>query len=202
MGQQNSKKSSNLVPTEKLFKLSYTVFNNKKIEKQVDVKEIDLSHLLINYNSNINVVMQFLYQKLKFNGYNDLNYINVDFGYLSIDTILTDINKLGFPISNNETIKDISFIKNCYKPSLKYIYHFLNKGSILLALIILDAPFIKECLKISSLENFKDFATDAVIIVGYNEHSFFIKTNWFEDTICVENCFIDNIKEIWDTELN
>jgi len=202
MGQNSSKtfNDEHFIPSERLFKLSYTVYKSTS-KYDNEVQTVNLSNLLDEYhnNSNIGVFMQFFYQKFKFNGYN-LKPINFDFGYRSIHDIIMDISNNGFPVSNNEFFKDIKIIKSCYKPSLDTIYNFLNQGKLLLAMIILDTDFITECLKLTQ-ENLKDIATDAVVIVGYDKFNFYIKTNWFKFIVKVENKYINNIKEIWDIDI-
>jgi hypothetical protein len=113
---------------------------------------------------------------------------------------LHQINTKGFPVINNEFIKDIKLTRQCYKPDLNVIYSFLNQGKALLAMVILEPQFITECLKLSS-ENLKDIATDAVIVVGYDRLNFYIKTNWFDFVVKVENRFIDNFKEFWNVSI-
>jgi len=199
MGQTPSKtfNDEHFIPTERLFKLSYTTKTPSKIVTE-KLEAINLSVLLEEYPNNICVFMQFLYQKIKFNGYN-LKSINIDFSNSSIMTILKDLNENGFPVINGQ-IKDVKIIKNCYESNLNNIYYFLNQGTILLAMIILDSEFITQSLKLSE-ENLKDIATDAVIIVGYDADNFYIKTNWFKFIVKVENKFIINIKEIWDIDI-
>jgi hypothetical protein len=200
MGQNSSKtfNDEHFIPSERLFKLSYTVY--KSISNgPLETSSVNLSNLLDEYHNNIGVFMQFFYQKFKFNGYN-LKPINFNFGYRSIHDIIMDISNNGFPVSNNEFFKDIKIIKSCYKPSLDTIYNFLNQGKLLLAMIILDTDFITDSLKLSH-ENLKDIATDAVVIVGYDQFNFYIKTNWFKFIVKVENKFINNIKEIWDIDI-
>lgn len=202
MGAQPSKtyNDEHFIPSQRLFKLSYTVCKSVK-SKQTQLDSIDLRRLLENWTTpQLNVFMQFLYQKLKFNGYT-LKPMNIDFPYTSIDKILSEINQTGFPVINNDFIRDIKFVKSCYIPNLNTIRYFLSEGRLLLAMIILDDEFISQALKLS-VENLKDIATDAVVIVGYDQENIFIKTNWFKFIVTIENRFIDNnIKEIWDIDV-
>jgi len=199
MGQNSSKtyNDEHFIPAERLFKLSYTVKTPQRNVCNI-VQTVNLS-LLLNEYTNIGVFMQFLYQKLKYAGYNSLKPINVDFGYTSIQSILQDLNENGIPVGNG-VIKDVKIIKNCYEPNFNNICYFLNKGRLLLAMIILDTEFITESLKLTE-NNLKEVATDAVVIVGYDEFNFYIKTNWFKFIVKVENKFINNIKEIWDIDI-
>jgi hypothetical protein len=202
MGQNNSRSynDSNFIPAERLFKLSYTLYKtlDKPVEKSGD-KPVDISRFFEEYHHTIGILMQFLYFLTKESGYT-LKPTRFEWGYMSIEGILHQINLKGFPVINNDFIKDIKLTKNCYKPDLNVIYSFLSRGKPLLAMVLLEPVFIMECLKLSS-ENLKDIATDAVIIVGYDTHHFYIKTNWFEFIVKVENRFIDNFKELWDVSL-
>ena len=44
-------------------------------------------------------------------------------------------------------------------------------------------------------------ATDTILVVGYDLDTFFIKTKWSNKILKIENCFIKNIKELWNIEL-
>ena len=203
MGQKYSTtyNDANFIPAERLFKLSYTLSKTLKTFKSQDhnVEKVDISRVFEKYHHTIGVFMQFLYFLTKTSGYT-LKPTRFEWGYMSIEGILHQINMNGFPVINNDYIKDIKVIKDCYKPDLNVIYYFLSRGRPLLAMVILEPVFITECLKLSS-ENLKDIATDAVIIVGYDDISFSIKTNWFDFIVNVENKFIDNFKELWDVSL-
>jgi hypothetical protein len=202
MGAHPSKtyNDEHFIPCQRLFKLSYTVCKSVK-SKQTQLDTIDLRRLLENWTTpKLNVFMQFLYQKLKFNGYT-LKPVNIDFPYTSIDKIISQMNATGFPVVNNEFIRDIKFVKSCYTPSLNTIHYFLSEGRLLLAMVILDKDFISQALKLS-VENLENIATDAVVIVGYDQENIFIKTNWFKFIVSIENRFIENnIKEIWDIDI-
>ena len=203
MGQINStvnKNESYFIPSERLFKLSYIVARTITTDNE-KYQQVDLHGLYEKFDDNIVVFMQFCYQKFQEAGYT-LKPINIDWGYSSINEIFYEMESKGFPISNNGLIKDIKFVKNFYKVDLEIIYHFLNRGQPLLAIILLDETFIKDVLKLNE-EKYcnKNIITDVLIIVGYDSHNFFIKSNWFKSIIKVENKFIHNIKEIWDIQL-
>jgi len=209
MGQNNSRtyNDSNFIPSERLFKLSYTVSKKFNLTlSEYHNTSVNISKVFDYYNdfrgknyNKMSVFMQFLYFLTRNIGYT-LKPTNIEWGYMSIEGILHQINLKGFPAINNEFIKDIKIVKCCYKPDLNAIYYFLNKGEPLLAMVMLDLEFVTECLKIS-IETINDIGTDAVIIVGYDPDNFYIKTNWFDFDIKVENRFIDNIKELWNVKM-
>ena len=192
MGQENTKLfQENRVPREKLFKLSYIV--HKNVKENAETKSLNLTTLLEPFK-NVDIIMQFLYCRLNSSGYN-LKPLNIELSCRNVNEIFDEINVKGFPIKNNTLIKDIEIIKNCYRPTLNNIYHFLNRGNILLGFIILDETFVNETL---NLKNFKTIATDLVLIVGYSPESILIKTKWVDETLKIDNKFINNIRELWD----
>lgn len=196
MGGRSSKPDNEncMIPTERLYKLSYVVHNTLKKVEEINGQQ-DLSYILEPYD-RVDLIMQLVYYKLKNNGYT-LKPLNIEFSYSSINEILNEIGKKGLPVSSG-SIKDIKLISNCYQPQLNTIYHFLNQGDILLGLIILDKDFFKVVLNVD-----KDIiATDTVLIVGYDLDTFFIKTKWSNEILKIKNRFINNIKEIWNIEIH
>lgn len=194
MGQENSKISNEFdkfdIPKEKLFRLSYIPQKNiKEIVKQDE--SVNLIKILDEYKYNIPLIMQFLYYQLKHGGYRIKPSI-IDFPCISIDEILSNFNKI---------VTDIDIRKEFYEPNLNNIYYFLNRGKILLALIILDNEFLTESLKQNGNDN--KIVTDVVLIVGYNNDNIIIKHKWSRaNTLEISNKFISNIRELWNIEIN
>ena len=202
MGQQNSKLDDHhsedgyFIPTNKLFKISYVIH---EIIKTLSIPLNDVNIDINIDNIKIPIIMQFIYYKLKNVGYN-LTPLKIDYPYYNIDNIFNDINSKGIPVLNHAALNDFKIIKNCYEPSLNNIYHFLNKGNILLGGIILNEEFINNVLKIDK-EPYFGIISDLILIVGYNTDHVFIKTNWCKKNIKVKNEYLNNIKEIWNVEI-
>jgi hypothetical protein len=195
MGQTISTNLSYNIPTTKNFKLSYCV--QKTIKQQVEKKEcVDLSNLVEEYQCGI--VLQFIYYKLKHEGYCFKEY-PIEQSIYRIDDLLETFSEKGIMLSNNAIINDIKIKKNCYEPTLDTIYHFLNNGKILLGGILLDSTFLKEVLNITL--NKQPIISDTILIVGYNNDSLYLKTVWCDEIIKVENIYLSNIREIWDIEI-
>ena len=116
MGVQNSKNDNYYIPDRKIFKLSYCI--HKNIKKESEIKESDLSILVSDY-SDVGVMSQLLYYKLKHIGYTNLKIINIEFPYYRLEQILNNIK-------NKIFIKDLIIKNECYEPTLNNIYHFLN----------------------------------------------------------------------------
>ena len=189
MGVQNSK-NGYYMPDRKIFKLSYCIHKNITLS-EIKNTNTDLSILVSDY-SDVEVLSQLLYYKLKHIGYTNLKIINIEFPYYSLEHIIDNIK--------NIFIKDLKIKKECYEPNLNNIYHFLNKGRILLAGIILNDEFATEVLKLNLLDN--QIVSDIILIVGYNTENIFIKSNWCKDILKVDNKFLNNIKELWNVEIS
>jgi len=210
MGQQNSKTEDHFkenfhfkedgyfIPTNKLFKMSYVIHENIKT-LSIPLNDINLDNNNFKDINKIPIIMQFIYYKLKNVGYN-LTPLKIDYPYYNIDDILSQINSKGIPVLNHTSLNDFKIIKQCYEPSLNNIYHFLNKGNILLGGIILNEEFINDVLKIDK-EPYIGIISDLILIVGYNPDNIFIKTNWCKKNIKVKNEYLNNIKEIWNVEI-
>jgi len=197
MGQKQTKQSEYFIPTTKNFKISYCV--QETITELVEKKEyIDLSKILQEY-STLNLVLQVLYYKCKHQGYNFKEFNVIPISY-RIDHILEYISDKGILLSNNAVINDINIIRNCYQPKLNNIYHFLNKGNILIGGIILNEIFISQVLKMDLFEYY-DIISDIILIVGYDSTSIYLKTTWSKELIKMDNKFVKNIREIWDIEI-
>ena len=194
MGQENTKFKESRVPREKIFKLSYIV--HKNVKENEEVKTLNLTTILEPFKG-VDIIMQFLYYGFKTSGY-DLKPLNIELICNNVNDIIDEINVKGFPISNNTLIKDIKIIKSCYRPTLNNIYHFLNRGNILLGFIILDETFVNEILNI---KDFKTIATDLVLIVGSTHESILIKSKWVDETLKISNKYLSNIRELWDISI-
>jgi len=180
MGVNSSKNLEYNIPDQKIFKLSYIIYKN--IEIKSEIKSIDLSQFI--FNETDNIITSFLKLKLKNEGY---SLTNLKIEYNTIETIFNNFNQTF----------DFKIISDCYKPNLNNIYHFLNNGNILLAGIILEPIFLKDILKIEQ----ENTVSDYILIVGYDFENFFIKTNWCNHILKIDNKFIKNIKEIWDVKI-
>jgi hypothetical protein len=199
MGQQISKENQEyLIPNQKKIKLSYVVHETIKTKSEI-LESVDLSNIL--GTSKVSIIMQFLYYKFKIEGYS-LTPLKIEFPCFSIFNILNEINVKGIAVLNNTELNDFKISKKCYKPKLNNIYHFLNKGIILLGLIILNEKFMSNILQIDTSDyNDNNIISDVILIVGYDKENIFIKSSWCKENIKVKNEYIDNIKEIWDVEL-
>jgi len=195
MGKQQSKEY--YIPDKKNFKLSYCV--QESIHEIAEKHEyINLSKLVEEYTTS-NLVLQLLYYKLKHEGYSFKEYNVIPISY-RIDHILEYISDKGLFLFNNASINDIKIIKTCYESNLNTVYYFLNKGKILLCGILLNEEFIQHVLKIEPFD-IHTIISDIILIVGYDTDSIYIKTNWYEHLIKMENIFIKNIREIWNIEI-
>jgi hypothetical protein len=196
MGQQFSKENEEyFIPNRKMFKLSYVVHDTIKTKSEI-LESIDLSSIL--GTSNVSIIMQFLYYKLKLQGYT-LTPLKIEFPCFSINDILDQVNFKGITVLNHSPLNDFKLVKKCYKPKLNNIYHFLNKGIILLGFIILNENFLSNILHIG-LNNY-NVISDVILIVGYDKENIFIKTSWYKENIKIQNEYMDNIKELWDVEI-
>jgi len=196
MGQQQTKQLNYNIPNMKMFKLSYCIQNN--IEFISEIKEqIDLS-LLVN-EFKVGIPLQFIYYKLKHAGYVFKEY-SIDLQIYRLDELLNYFSNKGIFLSKNAVINDVKIKSKCYESNLNNIYHFLNKGNILLGGIILNEDFITNVLKLDILDYTKTIS-DIILIVGYNQTHIYLKTNWSNDILKVENKFIKNIREIWNIDL-
>ena len=197
MGQKQTKQLNYFIPTSKNFKISYCV--QESITEKVEKKEyINLSKIIEEYNT-LNLVLQVLYYKCKHQGYNFKEFNVIPISY-RIDHILEYISSKGIMLSDNAVINDIEIIRKCYEPKLNNIYHFLNKGNILIGGIILNEIFITEVLKID-LFDYYDIISDIILIVGYDNTSLYLKTTWCNHLITMDNKFVKNIREVWNLEI-
>jgi hypothetical protein len=138
MGQQQTKQKNYVIPTGKNYKMSYCVQDN--VQEIAEKKEIiDLSKLLEEYTLS-GVIFQFIYYKLKHEGYVFKEYPIGQISY-RLDQILDYISDRGIFLENNVIINDFKLIKSCYEPNLNNVYSILNKGNIILAGIILNESF-------------------------------------------------------------
>jgi len=199
MGQQISKETDGYyIPNQKMFKLSYIVHDTIKTKSEI-LESVDLSSIL--GTSNVSIIMQFLYYKLKLEGYT-LTPLKIEFPSFSINDILDQVDFKGIAVLNHSPLNDFKLIKKCYKPKLNNIYHFLNKGIILLGLIILNENFLSDVLQIDTTDyKNHNVISDCILIVGYDKENIFIKSSWSKENIKVKNEYINNIKEIWDVEI-
>jgi len=201
MGQHQTKHQKYYIPSKKLFKMSYCIQEN--ISESITKKEyVDLSKLVEGYE-DIGLMLQFIYYKLKHEGYSFKEYSISQITY-RLDQIFDYINDNGIFLSNNSVINDFRIIKKCYEPNLNNIYFFLNKGQILLGGIILDEKFITDVLhmEIGKNGNGKNsIISDIVLIIGYDENTIYLKTEWCENTVKIDNKFVSNIREIWNIEI-
>ena len=92
----------------------------------------------------------------------------------------------------------MSIVGKPYKVSLNNIKYLLSQGNILIAGIVLDERFGMEVLQ----KVVHSLLTDIVLIVGYNAENIYILSNWKPEIIKIDNCFVDNILEIWNIEIN
>jgi hypothetical protein len=198
MGQQISKENEEYyIPNRKMFKLSYVIYETNKTKSEI-LESVDLSNVL--GTSKVSIIMQFLYYKLKLEGYT-LTPLKIEFPCFSINDILYQVNFKGIAVLNHTPLNDFKIIKNCYKSKLNNVYHFLNKGIILLGFIILNEKFISDVLHIDTSDYIYTVISDVILIVGYDKENIFIKSSWSKENIKVKNEYIDNIKEIWDVQI-
>ena len=207
MGQQNSKENGLskeiTLPTGKYFKHSYCLKHENKVLKN-KIKGIDLSFLIDDYNTQL--IMQVFYYKLKHLGYTLGVIKHVYTGY-RIEHIFNSFVKEGVPIKNDEMIDDLTITVECYEPHLNNIYYHLNKGSILVAGIILTEEFIKNLFEnFDKFDKFDKFdnkvLSDIILITGYDSSNFFIKTTWISGILTIPNKYLKNIREIWNINTN
>jgi hypothetical protein len=193
MGQTQTKRY--YIPTTKNFKLSYRIQEN--VPQCEILKKINLSKLVEEYKS-VNLVSQLLYYKCNHQGYSFKEYPVSTLSY-RLDHIFEYISEKGIFLNGNAIISDLSINYTCYYSNLNNIYYFLNKGSILVGGIILNKKFINEVLQMDS--NNQDIMSDIILIVGYDTDSIYLKTNWCENIVKMDNSFINNIKELWNVEI-
>ena len=105
---------------------------------------------------------------------------------------------------------DITFEYQLYTVNTSVILNFLNKGEILIGVLVMDSLFLKEVLpdnnSMQTLPNDNKLPTvsDFVLIIGWvpetkTSKSFIIvKTNWQLDPIEIPVKFINNFKELWN----
>ena len=99
---------------------------------------------------------------------------------------------------NSKILNDLTMTGKPYKVSLNNIKNLLSSGNILIAGIVIDEKFGKDVLQ----QNISSLLTDIIIIIGYNQSSLFIYSNWKEEIIEIDYIFVDNILEIWNIEVN
>jgi len=194
MGQQQTKPKENdiVLPINKHFKLSYNTHETIKVlaEKK---EHIDFSTLVQDFHSFL--ILRLIYQKLHMLGYTFKEHYWSS-SQTHISKILDVIKEDGILI-NNELFNDFDMSYTCYEPTLNNVYSFLNEGKILVAGIILTEPFVKEYFN----KETNTTTSDIVLIVGYDTHTFFIKTIWCEQILKIPNTYIKNIRELWNIEI-
>ena len=197
---------SNFIPSGKHYKYSYC----KQLDNLVYnilPESINLSlNLSLNLSSSknenyiLNLIYVSIYYKIKNLGYNLKENKN---HYIStyntqLNTIIENVALKGIMSSSNEVLKDLSIVGKPYKVSLNNIKYLLSQGNILIAGIVLDERFGMEVLQ----KVIHSLLTDIVLIVGYNAENIYILSNWKPEIIKIDNCFVDNILEIWNIEIN
>ena len=195
---------SDFIPSGKHYKYSYC----KQLDNLVYTflpESINLSlNLNLNLSKNENYILNFIYvsiyYKIKNLGYNikeNTNYY-IPTNNVQLNTIIENVALKGIMSSSNEVLKDLSIVGKPYKVSLNNIKYLLSQGNILIAGIVLDERFGMEILQ----KVVHSLLTDIVLIVGYDAESIYILSNWKSEIIKINNCFIDNILEIWNIEIN
>ena len=148
----------------------------------------------------LNLIYVSIYYKIKNLGYNikeNKNYYISTYN-IQLNTIIENVALKGIMSSSNEVLKDLSIVGKPYKVSLNNIKYLLSQGNILIAGIVLDERFGMEVLQ----KVVHSLLTDIVLIVGYNAENIYILSNWKPEIIKIDNCFVDNILEIWNIEIN
>ena len=108
--------------------------------------------------------------------------------------VINPLNKL---INTTILPKDVEWSSKCYLVNEKIIKMLVSQGNILIAGIIMDNDFLFEVLKVTN----DTTLSDIILITGYNEESFIIKTKWTLETIEISWDYLGYIQEIWNIYL-
>ena len=198
MGQTQSS-----LPSGKNYKYSYCKqLNNLPYVNLPPI--LNLSHLIFlpkNDGSSyiLKLIYTAIYYKIKHLGYNiketTNHFIHTN---IQLSTIIENVCNHGIKSSGKEILNDLTMTGKPYKVSLNNIKNLLSSGNILIAGIVIDEKFGKDVLQ----QNISSLLTDIIIIIGYNQSSLFIYSNWKEEIIEIDYIFVDNILEIWNIEVN
>jgi hypothetical protein len=93
-------------------------------------------------------------------------------------------------------ISDLTITSVSYKINRHGIKSLLSQGHILIAGIVLDKTLGSEINV-----NITSIVTDVVLLVGYDDTSIYIISNWLPDVLALPDHFIDNILEIHTIEV-
>jgi hypothetical protein len=125
-----------------------------------------------------------------------INYKLAELGYsfkTDIEYSLQTLNEFLLKIK----ILDLGVKWKCYMPTLDNIKYLLFQGNVLLAGIVID----NDLKKMFGITENNSIFSDIVLIVGYNQTDFILKTTWQEDLVNIPFDFVGDFKEIWNIEL-
>ena len=208
MGLTNSTHTKYNIPKNKNYLISYTKQENLQPENLQEIN-IDLSNFVIipvpRGSQNVySLIYGALFYKLNAIGYSIKPIIprHLNCHNLSLQDIINQIVSYGFLLSDyHEVLDDLIITPTCYYPVINTIKYLLQQNNILIGGILLDSDLINYLSPEYSLNIKYVFSSDIILIVGYSEQGFLIKTNWCEDTVLIDYSFIDNIKEVWNITL-
>jgi len=180
MGQAQSKKNYNL-PLGKNFIISYCRHHSIKKEQAIH-EEINLEKI-VSGDSTLDLILSVFNYHLSHNGIN-VKCKNIQPFRGTLHEIL-----LGIKGSYKHPIET-----KCYFSEPTNIKALLTNGNVLIAGIIIDSEFANDYLD----TNFTNTRSDIVLIVGYTQNEYIIKTTWCLETIKLPWESLGNIKEVWN----
>jgi len=205
MGSEISKESNVIeLPNYKKYLISYVKLSNVEQSNEEFKQEIDLTSVFTeidpkSHKNTINLIYGSFFYKLKMIGYSISPIIPrfLEFEKVPLNVNLENIKGRGFLLSDYVNTLDVNIEIKCYYPTIWNIKKLINSGNILIAGIILDNELIN---KINSNSNNPNSVnnSDVILIMGYNQTGFIIKTTWINENINLEYKFLDNIREIWN----
>lgn len=205
MGSEISKESNVIeLPNYKKYLISYVKLSNVEQSNEEFKPEIDLTSVFTeidpkSHKNTINLIYGSIFYKLKMIGYSITPIIPrfLEFEKVPLNVNLENIKDHGFLLSDYQNTLDVNIEIKCYYPTIWNIKKLINSGNILIAGIILDNELIN---KINSNSNNPNSLnnSDVILIMGYNQTGFIIKTTWINENIELEYKFLDNIREVWN----
>jgi hypothetical protein len=173
---------------DKRFVYSYCKqINYQQKSKTKKSVEIDVSDKKC--KNVVQLIYKALYYKVNNLGYNIKECTNHFIKKNTIKEIIDEICIKGFSSSDKTDNLVLKMIPTCYKPTQENIISLLNDGNIVIAGIIVDNDILS-C---------KNIVSDTVIITGYNDTSFKVRSIDSYDLVPFK-C-IDNFVEIWNIEI-
>jgi hypothetical protein len=153
-----------------------------------------------NHKTQIDMIYNVFYTKIKNAGYSlKEEYLHPRVPNSQLCEIIKGITDKGFYSSNREKkLSDLIIEPKCYSPKIKYVRSLIYEGNVLIAGVVMDAPFLKNVLKCDDSE----IITDILLIVGYTASDIIIRGIWNPEAIIIPNEYFYIFKEMWNIEIS